>query len=71
MTKYDAFTIRRLLKFTEDFREKKGQLPIGKDYEGAGFTAALVDYAVREGKLVALYVTLTSGAIVKGFKVKE
>lgn len=69
MPKPDPFTLRRLAKFAEDFRAQNGVLPTIKDFESRGFSKEQVDQAVRAKALVELYVTLTSGAVAKGYKV--
>lgn len=69
--KLDGFTLKRLAKFAETHRGKTAQLPTLKDFEGAGFGKAVVDQAVKDGFLVELYVTMTSGAVVKGYKKKD
>ena len=55
----------------EHDRRSAARQPTLKDFEGAGFAPALVARAVREEKLQELYVTLTTGAIVKGYKVRS
>jgi len=73
MTKHglDTFTLRRLTRFAREFREKQATLPTVRDFDEAGFSKATVDAAVRAGKLTEIYVTLTSGAIVKGYKASD
>jgi len=65
----DPFTQKRLTRFIEEFRAKSGVLPTLQDLESAGFDRALVDAAVRQKVIEKFYVTLTSGTIVKGYKV--
>jgi hypothetical protein len=67
----DPFTLKRLVRFAESFRERTATLPTLKDFEADGFDKALVDGAVKKGLLAELYVTLTSGAVVKGYKKKS
>jgi hypothetical protein len=67
----DPFTLRRLTRFAETFRATKALLPTLKDFEEAGFGKELVDQAVKKELLVELYVNLTSGAVVKGYKKKD
>lgn len=69
--KLDPFTLRRLSKFAQTFREKKATLPTLKDFEESGFDKGVVAQAVKEEFLVELYVNLTSGAVVKGYKKKD
>jgi len=64
----DAFTLSRIRKFISDFRQTKGQLPTNRDLESAGFTADIVKSAEQQKAIEAFYVTLTTGAIVKGYK---
>jgi hypothetical protein len=71
MTATDPFTRRRVSAFVETFRARSGQLPSLRDFEEAGFARALVDSLVREKFLVQLYVTLTNGTVIKGYKVER
>ena len=71
MTKPDSFTIKRLVRFTSDFRDRLARLPTLRDMEENGFSKELVDHAVKEKLIVELYVTLTTGAIAKGYKTRE
>ena len=71
MAKPDSFTLHRLAKFARTFRDRAGQLPTLGDFEKEGFAPELVEQAVRNETLEALYVTLTTGAIVKGYKARE
>jgi len=68
MQSRDPFTLRRLVKFTEDFRARKGEFPVLPDLADEGFTKTLVQWAVKTKALEEVYVTLTSGATVKGYK---
>ena len=68
--KIDPFTARRLQKCVDDHRARSGQLPTLQDLLAAGFDGDLVDRALKDGLLEQLYVTLTNGSIVKGFKNK-
>jgi hypothetical protein len=65
----DPFTTRRLVRFVETFRAREGHLPTLADFAREGFAEDVVDAAVRAGILERLYVTLTSGSVVKGYKV--
>lgn len=67
----DLFTRRRVRKFVETFRQGEAQLPTLKDFEAAGFPKEQVARMVRDEILVELYVTLTTGAVVKGYKNKD
>lgn len=69
--KIDQFTLRRLGRFIDGFRQKTGQLPTLKDLAADGFDEALVDSAIKDGRLEQLYVTLTNGSVVKGFKIRR
>lgn len=71
MAKIDPFTARRIMRFTEDFRAREGQLPTYTDFEAGGISEALVKDAVREKIIEEFYVTLTNGTIRKGFKVSS
>ncbi|MBI3557381.1 MAG: hypothetical protein HY074_14040 [Deltaproteobacteria bacterium] len=66
--KIDPFTARRLERLIDDFRARTGQLPTLRDLGEAGFGEEMVDRAVRDGILEQLYVTLTNGTILKGYK---
>lgn len=68
-TRLDPFT-QRLLKFIEDFRARSGVLPTLQDLGQAGFDRDCVEQAVRQQLIEQFYVTLTSGTVVKGYKVK-
>lgn len=69
--KIDPFTRRRLVRFIEDFRASQGQLPTLKDLEQNGFDGACVKQALKEKAIEEFYVTLTSGTIVKGYKLGQ
>ena len=67
----DPFTRRRLIRFIEEYRARQGQLPSRQDLAGAGFTDDAVKAAVKAGVVEELYVTLTNGTIIKGFKIRQ
>ena len=67
----DPFTLKRLQRFVETFRPAQGQLPTLRDFEAASFTRDQVEAAIKQGAIEELYVTLTNGTIVKGFKIKD
>lgn len=67
----DTFTRQRVLRFADSFRNRTAQLPTLKDFEAAGLDKKIVQNAVKEGSLSELYVTLTNGAVVKGYKRRE
>lgn len=67
----DTFTLKRLARFALTFREKNATLATLNDLEKEGFDKATVDDAVKAGVVVELYVTLTTGAVVKGYKKKD
>ena len=71
MTKQDPFTLKRLARFTDDFRRQHARLATLKDLESAGFEKAVVERAVRDELVEELYVTLTTGAVQKGYKSKR
>ena len=66
----DIFTLKRLQRRVRDFREEKGQLPTLQDLEAEGFDKGLVAQAVKKKLIEELYVTLTNGVIMKGYKAK-
>ena len=66
----ETLLIHRLRRWASDFRKQKGTLPTLSDLEKGGFPKDLVAKAVKQGKLEELYVTMTSGAIAKGYKAK-
>jgi hypothetical protein len=70
MSRLDPFTSRRLAKFIEEFRQSSGVLPTLQDFEKAGFARELVEQAVRQKLIEQFYVTLTSGTVVKGYKIR-
>ncbi|MCM2278082.1 MAG: hypothetical protein NDJ89_08395 [Oligoflexia bacterium] len=67
----DLFTRRRIARFIEDHRARSGQLPTFQDFEKAGIEKTLVKDAIREKLVEEFYLTLTNGAVVKGFKVAK
>ncbi len=70
MPAIDPFTARRLTKFIEEFRQNSGVLPTLQDFDRAGFSRDLIDQGVRQELIEQFYVTLTSGTVVKGYKVR-
>ena len=64
----DAFSLRRLEKVVAGHRARTGELPTFRDLEAAGFAPELLKRAVRDGHLTELFVTLSNGSVVKGFK---
>lgn len=67
----DLFTQKRLRHFIETFRQQKGQLPTLKDFAENGFSDDQIAEAEKKKLIEKFYVTLTNGAIVKGYKVKN
>ena len=65
----DQITKRRILNFIREFKTKTGELPTFRDLEEARFSDEIVKQAVKDGLIEELFVTLTSGTIVKGFRV--
>ena len=57
-----------MVRFAEDFRNRQGQLATLADFEKNGFPKIWVETAVKKKLLAELYVTLTTGAVVKGYK---
>jgi len=68
MSRIDPFTRKRLEKFVTDFRDHSGVLPTLADLAKAGFDKQKVDSAIKDQVLVEFYVTLTSGTVLKGYK---
>ena len=64
----DDFTLQRLRRFVIDFRGRFAKLPTLADLESAGFGKSVVEAARKKKLIQELYVTLTNGAIVKGYK---
>jgi hypothetical protein len=69
--KIDPFTARRLERFITDFRTESGRLPTLAHLEDAGFPKATVQSALKAGLIEEFYVTLTSGSVVKGYKLAD
>jgi hypothetical protein len=67
----DSFTQKRLVKFVGDFRAKSGTAPTLKDFEQAGLSKELVEDAVHKDILEMFYINLTSGSVVKTYKLKQ
>ena len=65
----DQITKRRILNFIRGFKTKTGELPTFRDLEEGRFGEDIVKQAVKDGLIEELFVTLTSGTIVKGFRV--
>ena len=70
VSKPDSFTIRRLCREVERHRAAAETLATLRDLEALGFPKDVVDAAVKAGHLVELYVPMTTGAMVKGYKVR-
>ena len=68
--KLDPFTEKRLTRFIEEYRKKSGQLPTLKDFEAVGLGKETVELAVKQEMIEQFYVTLTTGTILKCFKIK-
>jgi hypothetical protein len=68
LTPLDPFTRRRLVRFVGEFRAKQGQLPTLQDLGREGFSGDQIKAAIKEKCIEEFYVTLTSGTIVKGYK---
>lgn len=66
----DAFTLKRLEKFVLEHRQKTGALATIQDITKVGFSENDITFAKKKKILEELYVTLTNGVIVKGYKVK-
>ena len=54
-----------------EHRQRHAQLPTLKDLEKSGFSKKEVDVALKEKWIEQLYVNLTTGAVVKVFRVKD
>jgi hypothetical protein len=70
VTKPDPFTFHRLCRETKRYRDAHATLPTLRDLEALGFSKDVVDAAVKAGHLVELYVPMTNGALVKGYKIR-
>ena len=66
----DQFTGRRILKFITDFKIKTGELPTYQNLEENGFDTDTIKQAIKDELIEELFVTLTNGTIVKGFRVR-
>jgi hypothetical protein len=64
----DAFLLKRLCKAVQTHREEAATLPTLADLEKRGFPKNLVLLAVKEKMLIELYGNLTSGAVVKVYR---
>ncbi len=67
----DLFTKTRIKKTVLEHRKAHAQFPTLKDLERYGFSKKEIDKAVKEKWLDQLYVNLTTGAVVKVFRVKD
>lgn len=67
----DVFTQRRIKKVILDHRKKYAEWPTLKDLEKSGFSKTEIELGVKEKWIVQLYVNMTSGAVVKVFKVAD
>ena len=50
---------------------QSGQMPTLSDLGKQGFDKSIVEAALKDGILEEFYVTLTSGTIVKGYKLRS
>jgi len=71
MSKLDLFTEKRLKKFIEEFRTKTGQLPTLKDLADNGFKGETVKLGLKTKIIEELYVNLSNGSVVKGYKLRS
>lgn len=67
----DSFTKNRIKKSISEHRKKHAQLPTLKDLERYGFSKKEIEIGIKEKWLEQLYVNLTTGAVVKVFRVKD
>ena len=67
----DPFTRKRIHHFIEMFREKTGQLPSLRDLTDNGFEKPLIQKAEKEKIIEMYYVTLTTGAVIKGYRARS
>ena len=67
----DPFSLKRLKKFVEEFRARTGQYATQRDLESANFDGETLKAALKKKVVQELYVTMTSGAVVKVFKASE
>lgn len=65
----DPFSLKRLARFVSEYRKTTGELPTAKELEVEGFSSEDIQFALKKKVIEELYVTLTNGTIVKGFKV--
>lgn len=69
MANLDPFSKARLCREINEFREKNGTYPTLKDLSQVGFSKKEIQTAVAQKVIVQIYVNLTNGSTVKGFKV--
>lgn len=67
----DTFTKTRIKKTISEHRKKHAQLPTLKDLEKYGFSKKEIETGIKEKWLEQLYINMTTGAVVKVFKVKD
>lgn len=67
----DLFTQKRFTRFIQEFRHQSGQLPTIKDFESGGFDRKVIEAALKIKLIEEFYVTLTSGTIVKAYKLSQ
>ena len=61
-------TRQRMIRFVRTFRNEKGQLPTLRNLEDAGYPPEMVAAGVKSKAIAELYVTMTTGAVVKGYR---
>jgi hypothetical protein len=71
MSSADPFTLKRLCKFIEDHRAQKALMPTLSDLDQNGFSKEVVQAAVKKGLIKELYSDMTTGAVVKVYKVNR
>lgn len=67
----DTFTKTRIKKTITEHRKKHAQHPSLKDLEKYGFSKKEIEVGVKENWLEQLYVNMTTGSVVKVFKIKD
>lgn len=67
----DIFSQSRLKKIILEHRQRHAQFPTLKELEGYGFDKEAVAQALKENIIEQLYVNMTTGAVVKVYKIKS
>jgi hypothetical protein len=67
----DLFTLKRLCRHVQSHRNVHGTLPTLQDLERSGFSKEIVKAAVKKKMIQELYSDMTTGAVVKVYKVED